>query len=183
VVPGQLFRLVAERALEHRNQSSQASEAWGQRGLEAEQAASKVLAHIEVQGMSVKWVKSLLQPTQQTTIIGLSLDLVLMRAPPTVERFMNCYSLLSLTVQTWLRLLGMLAAASAITLLGLLHLLPLQKWFNSLHILHNPPTVGWRSLAAHGEEGPSVPIVWEGLASIYEPPSTLGVAIEMDHHF
>jgi len=44
---------------------------------------SKVLAHIEVLGMSVNWEKSLLHPTQQASFIGLSLDLVSMRACPT----------------------------------------------------------------------------------------------------
>lgn len=38
------------------------------------------------------------------------------------------------TVQTWLRLLGMLTAASANTALGLLHLRPLQRLFNSPHV-------------------------------------------------
>lgn len=39
-----------------------------------------------------------------------------------------------MTIQTWLKLLGMLTAASAITPLGLLHLHPLQRWYNSLHM-------------------------------------------------
>lgn len=38
----------------------------------------------------------------------------------------------NLTIQTWLRLLGMVTAASAITLLGLPYLRPLQRWYNSL---------------------------------------------------
>jgi len=33
-------------------------------------------------------------------------------------------------------------------------------------VLHTPQAVGWRSLAAPSEEGPPVPIGWEGLATI-----------------
>lgn len=50
----------------------------------------------------------------------------------TVERVERIQ--VSLTIQTWLRLLGMLTAASAVTPLGLLHLCPLQSWCNCLPI-------------------------------------------------
>ncbi|CAL8404493.1 unnamed protein product [Boreogadus saida] len=66
---------------------------------------------------------------------------VSMQTRPTVERLeriqgllLSCHLGASLTVQTWLRLLGMLTAASAITPLGLLYLRPLQRWFNCLHM-------------------------------------------------
>ncbi|XP_061590737.1 uncharacterized protein LOC133456285 [Cololabis saira] len=108
---------------------------------EAELMTSRVLTHIEALGMSVNWEKSLLRPTQQTTFIGLSLDSVSMQARLTAERAQRIQDLLRsfrlgmrLPVHAWLRLLGMLSAASAVTPLGLLHLRPLQMWFNSLQM-------------------------------------------------
>ena len=108
---------------------------------EAEQVTSRVLAHIEALGMSVNLEKSLLLPTQQTTFLGISLDSVSMQARPTMQRVEKIHSLLRsfrlgamLTVVTWLRLIGMLTSVSAITPLGLLHLRPLQRWFNALHM-------------------------------------------------
>ena len=108
---------------------------------EARQVTARVLSHIEALGMSVNLEKSSLLPMQQTTFIGMSLDSVSMQARPTTQRVEKIHNLLRsfrlgamVTVRKWLRLLGMLTSVSAVTPLGLLHLRPLQRWFNGLHM-------------------------------------------------
>nr|XP_054597211.1 uncharacterized protein LOC107396174 [Nothobranchius furzeri] len=104
-------------------------------------ATARVLAHVEALGMTVNLQKSSLVPTQRVDFIGIAIDSVAMRARLTEQRRVRIRSLLRAfrlgaapPVQVWLRLLGMLVSASALVPLGLLHLRPLQRWFNGFRL-------------------------------------------------
>lgn len=100
-----------------------------------------LLSHVTRLGLTVNYTKSSLTPSQRVVFLGVTLDSQSMRAslsPQRVEAILNLllrfrenkvqkYSL-------FLRLAGMLAAASAVVPLGLLSLRPLQIWMNGLHL-------------------------------------------------
>ena len=101
-------------------------------------ATCKVVQHIQQLGLVLNHEKSHLTPSQVVTFIGISLDAQVMRASlpqPRVETILSVLNRFQLgqKVSVWdcQRLLGLLTAASLLVPLGLLHLRPLQLWFNS----------------------------------------------------
>ncbi len=104
-----------------------------------------VLGHIHSLGLRMKAKKSVLLPSQRTVFLGVHLDSVQMQArlaPARIPVFTACLARFKLghhvSVGTCRRLLGLMAAASPVLLLGLLHMRPFLWWMKELR-LH--PTV------------------------------------------
>ncbi len=102
------------------------------------QDTERVLTHIQSLRFTVNWKKSNLQPQQQVSFLGLHFDSVTMNVCLTphrgesLERALRHFQLgkhvMAHRVQ---KLLGLIAAASAVIALGLLRARPIQRWFNS----------------------------------------------------
>ncbi len=104
-----------------------------------------VLGHIHSLGLRMNAKKSVLLPSQQTVFLGVRLDSVQMQArlaPARIPVFTACLARFKLghhfSVGTCHRLLGLMAAASPVLPLGLLHMRPFLWWVKELR-LH--PTV------------------------------------------
>ncbi len=105
-----------------------------------------VLRHLSQLGLRVNWEKSKLSPVQRISFLGVELDSVSMTARLTEERaqaVLNCLSSFRgrnvVPLKQFQRLLGHMASAAAVTLLGLLHMRPLQHWLHS-----RVPRWAWR---------------------------------------
>ncbi len=97
-----------------------------------------VLRHLSQLGLRVNWEKSKLSPVQRISFLGVELDSVSMTACLTDEHaqaVLNCLSSFRgrnvVPLKQFQRLLGHMASAAAVTLLGLLHMRPLQHWLHS----------------------------------------------------
>ncbi len=97
-----------------------------------------VLRHLSQLGLRVNWEKSKLSPVQRISFLGVELDSVSMTARHTEERaqaVLNCLSSYRgrnvVPLKQFQRLLGHMASAAAVKLLGLLHMRPLQHWLHS----------------------------------------------------
>ncbi len=104
-----------------------------------------VLGHIHSLGLRMNAKKSVLLPSQRTVFLGVRLDSVQMQArlaPAQIPVFTACLARFKLghhvSVGTCRRLLGLMAAASPVLPLGLLHMRPFLWWMKELR-LH--PTV------------------------------------------
>ncbi len=104
-----------------------------------------VLGHIHSLGLRMNAKKSVLLPSQRTVFLGVCLDSVQMQArlaPARIPVFTACLARFKLghhvSVGTCRRLLGLMAAASPVLPLGLLHMRPFLWWMKELR-LH--PTV------------------------------------------
>ncbi len=104
-----------------------------------------VLGHIHSLGLRMNAKKSVLLPSQRTVFLGVRLDSVQMQArlaPARIPVFTACLARFKLdhhvSVATCRRLLGLMAAASPVLPLGLLHMRPFLWWMKELR-LH--PTV------------------------------------------
>ncbi len=104
-----------------------------------------VLGHIHSLGLRMNAKKSVLLPSQRTVFLGVHLDSVQMQArlaPARIPVFTACLARFKLdhhvSVATCRRLLGLMAAASPVLPLGLLHMRPFLWWMKELR-LH--PTV------------------------------------------
>ncbi len=104
-----------------------------------------VLGHIHSLGLGMNAKKSVLLPSQRTVFLGVRLDSVQMQArlaPARIPVFTACLARFKLghhvSVGTCRRLLGLMAAASPVLPLGLLHMRPFLWWMKELR-LH--PTV------------------------------------------
>ncbi len=103
-----------------------------------------VLGHIHSLGLRMNAKKSVLLPSQRTVFLGVRLDSVQMQArlaPARIPVFTAClarFKLGHVSVGTCRRLLGLMAAASPVLPLGLLHMRPFLWWMKELR-LH--PTV------------------------------------------
>ncbi len=97
-----------------------------------------VLRHLSQLGLRVNWEKSKLSPVQRISFLGVELDSVSMMARLTEERaqaVLNCLCSFRgrnvVPLKQFQRLLWHMASAAAVTLLGLLHMRPLQYWLHS----------------------------------------------------
>ncbi len=97
-----------------------------------------VLRHLSQLGLRVNWEKSKLSPVQRISFLGVELDSVSMTARHTEEHaqaVLNCLSSYRgrnvVPLKQFQRLLGHMASAAAVKLLGLLHMRPLQHWLHS----------------------------------------------------
>ncbi len=104
-----------------------------------------VLGHIHSLGLRMNAKKSVLLPSQRTVFLGVRLDSVQMHArlaPARIPVLTACLARFKLghhvSVGTCRRLLGLMAAASPVLPLGLLHMRPFLWWMKELR-LH--PTV------------------------------------------
>ncbi len=104
-----------------------------------------VLGHIHSLGLRMNAKKSVLLPSQRTVFLGVRLDSVQMQArlaPARIPVFTACLARFKLghhvSVGTCRRLLDLMAAASPVLPLGLLHMRPFLWWMKELR-LH--PTV------------------------------------------
>ncbi len=104
-----------------------------------------VLGHIHSLGLRMNAKKSVLLPSQRTVFLGVRLDSVQMQAhlaPARIPDLTACLARFKLghhvSVGTCRRLLGLMAAASPVLPLGLLHMRPFLWWMKELR-LH--PTV------------------------------------------
>ncbi len=104
-----------------------------------------VLGHIHSLGLRMNAKKSVLLPSQRTVFIGVRLDSVQMQArlaPARIPDLTACLARFKLghhvSVGTCRRLLGLMAAASPVLPLGMLHMRPFLWWMKELR-LH--PTV------------------------------------------
>jgi hypothetical protein len=94
-----------------------------------------VLRHIQSLGLRLNTEKSVLTPAQNTVFLGVCMDSVLMQArlaPARISSLVTCLSRFALgqhvSVSTCRRLLGLMAAASPVLPLGLLHMRPFLWW-------------------------------------------------------
>ncbi|XDV22692.1 hypothetical protein PO909_027538 [Leuciscus waleckii] len=94
-----------------------------------------VLRHQARLGLRVNWEKSKLCPVQRISFLVMEIDSVAMCAQLTSERAQSLLTCLrqfegksAVPVKLFQRLLGHMASAAAVTLLGLFHMRPLQLW-------------------------------------------------------
>jgi hypothetical protein len=106
-----------------------------------------VLQHLSRLGLQVNRDKSKLCPTQRISYLGMELDSVGQTARLTEERVqsvLNCLKYFqgrsAVPLKQFQRLLGHMAAAAAVTPLGLLHMRPLQRWLHD-----RVPRWAWQS--------------------------------------
>ncbi|XDV15183.1 hypothetical protein PO909_015313 [Leuciscus waleckii] len=97
-----------------------------------------LLRHLDTLGLRVNMQKSVFIPSQTITYLGVCLDSVAMRAHLSQERIETISSTLrrfrpgrSVSLREFQRLLGLMAAASSVCHLGLLHMRPLQFWLRT----------------------------------------------------
>ncbi len=97
-----------------------------------------VLRHLSQLGLRVNWEKSKLSPVERIYFLGVELDSVCMTACLTDERaqsVLNCLSSFRgrtvVPLKQFQGLLGHMASTATVTPLGLLHVRPLQHWFQS----------------------------------------------------
>ncbi len=100
-----------------------------------------VLGHIHSLGLRSNAKKSVLLPSQQTVFLGVRLDSVQMQArlaPARIPDLTACLARFKLghhvSVGTCRRLLGLMAAASPVLPLGLLHMRPFLWWMKELRL-------------------------------------------------
>ncbi len=100
-----------------------------------------VLRHIHSLGLRMNAKKIVLFPSQQTVFLGVHLDSVQMQArlaPAGISNFTTCLARFKLghhvSVSTCRRLLGLMAAASPVLPLGLLHMRPFLCWMKGLRL-------------------------------------------------
>ncbi|XP_042583419.1 uncharacterized protein LOC109076134 [Cyprinus carpio] len=100
-----------------------------------------LLDHLRSLGLLTNLQKSVLLPCQQTTFLGVDLDLCMMQArlsPARVQSIQACLSQFKaghlVHVGLCLRLLGLMAAVSPVVQLGLLHMRPFQWWAKSQNL-------------------------------------------------
>ncbi len=96
-----------------------------------------VLHHLSLLGLRVNWEKSKLSPVQRISFLGMELDSVNQTARLTekcVQSVLNCLNSFkgrtAAPLKLFQRLLGHMASTAAVTLLGLLHMRPLQRWLH-----------------------------------------------------
>ncbi len=106
-----------------------------------------VLSHLSQLGLQVNWEKSKLSPVQRISFLGMELDSVSQTACLTQERaqsVLNCLNTFknrtAAPLKQFQRLLGHMAAAAAVTPLGLLRMRPLQHWLHG-----RVPRWAWQS--------------------------------------
>ncbi len=106
-----------------------------------------LLIHLESLGLCVNRWKSILAPSQSITYLGVCMDSLEMRARLSRESAAAILSYLrhfregsSVHLKKFQRLLGLMASASAVCHLGLLHMWPLQLWLKS-----RVPWTAWTS--------------------------------------
>ncbi len=99
-----------------------------------------VLRHIHSLGLRMNAKKSVLLPSQRTVFLGVHLDSIQMQArlvPARISNFTACLARFKLgrhvSVGTCRRLLGLMAAASPVLPLGLLHMRPFLWWMKELY--------------------------------------------------
>ncbi len=105
-----------------------------------------VLRHIHSLGLRMNAKKSVLFPSQRTVFLGVHLDSVQMQArlaPSRISNFTACLARFKLghhvSVSTCRRLLGLMAAASPVLPLGLLHMRPFLWWIKELRLYPTIP--------------------------------------------
>ncbi len=106
-----------------------------------------LLIHLESLGLCINRQKSILAPSQSITYLGVCMDSLEMRARLSRERAAAILSYLrhfregsSVHLKKFQRLLGLMASASAVCHLGLLHMRPLQLWLKT-----RVPWTAWTS--------------------------------------
>ncbi|KAL0202971.1 hypothetical protein M9458_000989 [Cirrhinus mrigala] len=97
-----------------------------------------VLAHLRSLGLRLNAKKSVLSPAQRTTYLGVVWDSITMQAqlsPAWVESILNTLKNIKLgqkvTLHYFQRVLGLMAAASMVIPLGLLHMRQFQLWLRA----------------------------------------------------
>ncbi len=100
-----------------------------------------ILHNIHSLGLRMNTKKSVLFPSQQTVFWGVHMDFVQMQArlaPARISNFTACLARFKLghhvSVSTCRRLLGLMAAASPVLPLGLIHMRPFLWWMKVLRI-------------------------------------------------
>ncbi len=106
-----------------------------------------VLSHLSQLGLQVNWEKSELSPVQRISFLGMELDSVSQTARLMQERaqsVLNCLNTFknrtAAPLKQFQRLLGHMAAAAAVTPLGLLQMRLLQHWLHG-----RVPRWAWQS--------------------------------------
>ncbi len=106
-----------------------------------------LLIHLESLGLCVNMRKSILAPSQSIMYLGVCMDSLEMRARLSREHVAAILSYLRLFregstvhLKKFQRLLGLMASASAVCHLGLLHMRPLQLWLKT-----RVPLTAWTS--------------------------------------
>ncbi len=100
-----------------------------------------VLRHIHYLGLRMNAKKSVLFPSPRTVFLGVHLDSIQIQArlaPARISNFTACLARFKLghhvSIGTCRRLLGLMAAASPVLPLGLLHMRPFLWWMKELRL-------------------------------------------------
>ncbi|XDV31006.1 hypothetical protein PO909_033783 [Leuciscus waleckii] len=141
-----------------------------------------VLRHLSQLGLQVNWEKSKLAPVQRISFLGMELDSVTQTARLTEQRAQSVLNSLNtfkgrtaVPLKFFQRLLGHMAAAAAVTLLGLFHMRPLQHWVHG-----RVPRWAWH----HGTHRVAITSECRQTFSPWSDPSFLwaGVPLEQGRH-
>ncbi|XP_077100160.1 uncharacterized protein LOC143751477 [Siphateles boraxobius] len=137
-----------------------------------------VLRHLSQLGLQVNWEKSKLSPVQRISFLGMELDSVAQTARLTEQRaqsVLNCLNTFkgrtAVPLKLFQRLLGHMAAASAVTPLGLLHMRPLQHWLHG-----RVPRWAWR----HGTHRVAITPACRQTFSPWSDPSFLRAGVPLE---
>ncbi len=110
----------------------------GQSQHQVQQLTRSLILHIEALGLKINYMKTCLIPAQTVQFIGMRLESCTMRATLTEARSQAIAKTVAkfqigrlLPYADFLRLAGMLVAATPVVRLGMLRLRPLQRWLNS----------------------------------------------------
>ncbi len=133
-----------------------------------------LLLHLRALGLWLNGQKSMHTPAQQTTFLGICLD----STPVRVESIKSCSARFRLgchvSVGLCRRLLCLMAAASPVLPLGLLHIRPFLWWMRSLGIRPSWPSLRLLRVSGAGLRA----------LSVWRDPDFLqkGVKMEVDSH-
>jgi ribonuclease HI len=140
-----------------------------------------LLSHLECLGLRVNFAKSILIPSQQVLFLGTVIDSMQMTATVSAERATtiqrHAASFKEGTtrpLKAFQRMLGLMAAASPVLGLGLLHMRPIQFWLKQ-----RVPHAAWR----YGRHRITVTRACVSALSRWRDPSWLkrGVVLDMVH--
>ncbi len=121
-----------------------------------------LLSHLDCMGLRVNFAKSILSPSQRVSFLGTVIDSVQMTATVSAERATtiqrHAFSFKEGTarpLKAFHRILGLMAAASPVLQLGLLHMRTIQFWLKQ-----KVPSTAWR----HGRH--RVTVTWACVSAL-----------------
>ncbi len=123
---------------------------------------SVLRSHLECLGLRVNFVKSALSPSQRISFLGTVIDSARMKVVVTPERALAIQQHAASfkpgiphPLKVFQRILGLMASASLVLQLGLLHLQPLQYWLKP-RVLHGACPWAWSTEGRWSRQMPAI---------------------------